>query len=439
MATIEIRKKSASVWIHTPSDFSQFIQSKFRCKIVGDFFQVVEYGGRQLSEYHYSDVTVYDDTQGGSAETFSSGEELMLRLESLEYPAFFQGSGGGGIGFQPVVVNPENGQTLIYSNGQWVNGYLDTNGNRFINTLPVTIEDDEVTVPEGFSWVINTNNYFNSADIHFAVESATAGFYRTDIIVAQASNTTPFIYIKGEESESTAIPPNVPDNTLLVTHIYVFGDQIGEPTPPIDGSLYISKASEVWSNFVLTGLGGLPTLIAINENQRFINITGNPSGTSSLGGYHNAGGSIPTSICWSGMTVKVHNATAYDQVIKHNYSSATIKFLFPQEEDYIIKPNETVTFTYRGGALEFEGIYLTAENISFDFSVAKSELDNLIANEELIPNALYEITGVNPDLYGGTTIYLQAISTTELNPRGVGKFYNPKYDKEVQGFGIVKD
>ena len=31
----------------------------------------------------------------------------MLRLESLEYPAFFQGSGGGGIGFQPVVVNPE--------------------------------------------------------------------------------------------------------------------------------------------------------------------------------------------------------------------------------------------------------------------------------------------------------------------------------------------
>src|SRR5690606_27392431 len=87
---------------------------------------------------------------------------------------------------------------------------------------------------------------------------------------------------------------------------------------------------------------------------------------SSLGGYTDDGGSIPTSIFWSGMTVKVHNATASDQVIKHNYSSATIKFLFPQEEDYIIKPNETVTFTYRGGALEFEGVYLTAENISFD-------------------------------------------------------------------------
>ena len=69
-----------------------------------------------------------------------------------------------------------------------------------------------------------------------------------------------------------------------------------------------------------------------------------------------------------------------------------LSFCF-QEEDYIIKPNETVTFTYRGGALEFEGIY-----ISFDVSVTKSELDNLIANEELIPNALYEITGVNPEL-----------------------------------------
>ena len=72
----------------------------------------------------------------------------MLRLESLEYPAFTPGSGGGGIGFQPVVVNPQNGQTLIYSDGQWVNGFLDLNGNRFITVqeIPPMIPSSVISI-----------------------------------------------------------------------------------------------------------------------------------------------------------------------------------------------------------------------------------------------------------------------------------------------------
>lgn len=367
MATIEIRKKSASVWTHTPSDFEKFIQSRFRCKVVGDYFRVVEFGGRQLAEYHFSDVTVYDDTQGGGAETFSSGEELMLRLESLEYPAFTQGSGGGGIGFQPVVVNPQNGQTLIYSDGQWINGFLDLNGNRFITVQEIPpIVNGEITLPEGFVWVINTNTYFNANDEVFEIEEATAGFYRTDIIVAQASETQPFVYIQGVESEDTAVPPTVPDNTLLVTSISVFGDQIGTPTSPIDGSEFIKKQSEQWANYTLTGLGGLPILPQINENNRNINITGNPSGLSSLGGFVASGGASIANF-WDGMTAKVLNSSPNNQTIKHNYSGADIKYLFPNEEDYIIRPNEVVYFDLKGGNLVFRySTFLNAKDVFFD-------------------------------------------------------------------------
>lgn len=73
---------------------------------------------------------------------------------------------------------------------------------------------------------------------------------------------------------------------------------------------------------------------------------------------------------------------------------------------------------------------------NFFFQVTKVELDVLIENENLQPGVLYEISGVQPFLYGGTTIWLKAVSETQLEVRGLGKFYVPKYDKAVLGYGI---
>ena len=75
------------------------------------------------------------------------------------------------------------------------------------------------------------------------------------------------------------------------------------------------------------------------------------------------------------------------------------------------------------------------------FTKTKAEIDALIAGGDLVKNALYEITGVHPTLYddgttSGTTVYLRAISDSKLEVQGMGKFYNPKYDQSVSGFGI---
>jgi hypothetical protein len=48
----------------------------------------------------------------------------------------------------------------------------------------------------------------------------------------------------------------------------------------------------------------------------------------------------------------------------------------------------------------------------------------------------YVITNADNTLYGGTEIYLTTNSQGVLNEEGVGKFYNPKYDQNVLGFGI---
>ena len=70
------------------------------------------------------------------------------------------------------------------------------------------------------------------------------------------------------------------------------------------------------------------------------------------------------------------------------------------------------------------------------FTKTKAEIDALIAGDDLVAGALYEITGVHPTLYddgttSGTTVYLRAISGSELDVQGMGKFYNPKYNQAV--------
>ena len=55
-----------------------------------------------------------------------------------------------------------------------------------------------------------------------------------------------------------------------------------------------------------------------------------------------------------------------------------------------------------------------------------------IANGILEKGAFYEIIDCDSNLYGGTTIYLHALSTSSLSDTGIGLFYNPKYE----GFAI---
>lgn len=88
MATLQIRKKSLKTWLHIPSDADNFILSKFYCKTDANTFKIVEESGSNRREYSYTDITVYDDTAIGTAETFASSQALMLRLEALKYTGF---------------------------------------------------------------------------------------------------------------------------------------------------------------------------------------------------------------------------------------------------------------------------------------------------------------------------------------------------------------
>jgi hypothetical protein len=67
-------------------------------------------------------------------------------------------------------------------------------------------------------------------------------------------------------------------------------------------------------------------------------------------------------------------------------------------------------------------------NSTLIYYVSRSELEDLINTDSLIPGALYNIEDAHSSLFGGTEIVHQATGIDKLNPQGVGKFYNPKYN-----------
>jgi hypothetical protein len=59
-----------------------------------------------------------------------------------------------------------------------------------------------------------------------------------------------------------------------------------------------------------------------------------------------------------------------------------------------------------------------------------------LLNGTFLPDTTYTITDADQLLYGGTEIYLTTNSSGILNEEGIGKFYNPRYDKTIPGYGI---
>lgn len=68
--------------------------------------------------------------------------------------------------------------------------------------------------------------------------------------------------------------------------------------------------------------------------------------------------------------------------------------------------------------------------------IITTTLNNVLisaSNSTLEPGVLYQITDAASSLYGGTEIVLRAISTSDLDSRGMGKFYNPIYSGTDNG------
>jgi hypothetical protein len=69
-------------------------------------------------------------------------------------------------------------------------------------------------------------------------------------------------------------------------------------------------------------------------------------------------------------------------------------------------------------------------------TITSAEAQILVSSDGVIPCDIYVITGVDVNLYGGTTIIVRGEDTNHFTSEGYGLFFNPKYDVNDISYGI---
>lgn len=98
-------------------------------------------------------------------------------------------------------------------------------------------------------------------------------------------------------------------------------------------------------------------------------------------------------------------------------------------------PTSSSVFPFVLSAVTYQG-YVSALTTSNLVSVTLSEFNTLVENNEILPGKSYLISGVDSQLYNGTTILVNGVTSNSASSNGFGIFYNPKYDQSVPGNGV---
>lgn len=89
--TLLIEKDGINKFRHTHNGLplSKFMISNFECSIDGNLFKVVEKDGASRFSYLITNITVKDNTDSGTSETFTNPLVFENRLRALGYTPYF--------------------------------------------------------------------------------------------------------------------------------------------------------------------------------------------------------------------------------------------------------------------------------------------------------------------------------------------------------------
>lgn len=99
----------------------------------------------------------------------------------------------------------------------------------FITLGSIVYTNNDATIPAGAEWRIAGVVYTNPAPVVVGINPATAGNYRTDILVGNTSNT--FEIIEGAEGTGTVVAPQTPASKVLASEINIYGASVVSTGP----------------------------------------------------------------------------------------------------------------------------------------------------------------------------------------------------------------
>lgn len=196
-SSVIIRKKSDYTWEHFYDNRPVYVTNIFNINNGGnETFNIVEYRGAKLDSVPIANVTLFDDTLGGSAETFATFSQLNTRLGELNYPAINSVASGDSVDsykkqyLSETIIEEAN---LIYD--------LPTNGstNFLIPSTATIFSIQGFNIPSGYQHL----------------------FVGKLFIISNQSNNDIYIEVKGQNSP----PADIEFNPLQGVANYIKSNQ----------------------------------------------------------------------------------------------------------------------------------------------------------------------------------------------------------------------
>jgi len=228
-------------------------------------------------------------------------------------------------------------------------GGCELTAQELLNKINEFVAPDDIIVPGTISKVgsvisilalaftcrIDQQILRNIDDYSTTIANASVGFNRIDILVFTKFST--IIKIQGTESILDVQEPPTPEGTLKLAFISVFGSEVLNPEVPIANGLFKEKSES--QNILVTGSGEINVLTVTDERTSIVF-------TDAITKLNTIRYPWEVAKVYNGKIVTLHNRQLTDVIIAHASSGGSVDFNFPDSKDYVLKPNQVISFFY---------------------------------------------------------------------------------------------
>lgn len=135
------------------------------------------------------------------------------------------------------------------------------------STGDITLVDSTLTINDTIRYTINGVDYIQTIPSTFIVNSADSGYYRKDLIYADA---TGLYKVVGVPNMIFGVKPKLPINAIEITTVDIYGQQIATPVPviitPVPNLLEVTNAGNSTTNPIFINSNSIQTPLRITSD-----------------------------------------------------------------------------------------------------------------------------------------------------------------------------
>ena len=222
--------------------------------------------------------------------------------------------------------------------------------NNIINSTGFSLVGQNLIINALWEWEFLNINYSNPSAVPKTIAYCATGLKRIDYVVPNKFNS--FDVISGEETSGILVAPPLPNNGIYVTYFIVTDSEVGEASIPIIGENYITKASKSFIRMFYTG----DVEVVSIDDKSYLKFEQGMTSLKSI--------NIPDpKNFYFGKTYIIKNGTTNNVTLHHQSGAGTFKFNFPNAQNLVLKPEESINvvlrainYTNTGGLLDYVGV-----------------------------------------------------------------------------------